>query len=170
MKLFHHCCWISFLSLLSACSFQTHPTVVQAVGPAPPEARLGSKAANQGYLVVYSAWSSFVDPGSVGHHSRYTVSSEDGTFKREIINHADRFDEGPVRLPLPAGSYQVTARSTHAGRVVVPVVIKERETTFVYLDGTAHPEAREDKHLTAVKLPNGEIVGWSANAGPTTSN
>jgi hypothetical protein len=89
---------------------------------------------------------------------------------KEVINYADRFDEGPIRLPLSAGSYHVTARSAHSGRVVVPVVIKARQTTFVCLDGSAHPEAPLDKEMNAVKLPNGEIVGWSATAGPTTAN
>jgi hypothetical protein len=80
---------------------------------------------NQGCLVVYSAWSNFVDQGSTGHHSRYTISSDDGTWSKEIINHVDRFDEGPIRLSLPAGSYHVRARSAHFGRVNVPVIVKE---------------------------------------------
>jgi hypothetical protein len=121
-------------------------------------------------LVVYSTWSSFVDPGSVGHHSRYTIKAENGNMPKEVINHADRFDEGPIRLPLTPGSYQVTARSAHAGRVVVPVVIKERETTFVYLDGTSHRQVSPDRQLNAVKLPDGEIVGWAANTGTAPAN
>lgn len=170
MKVFHRCCWISLVMVLSACSFRTNPTVLQTVGPAPAESSMNSKAAKQGYLVVYSAWSSFVDPGSVGHHSRYTVTADDGSLTREVINYADRFDEGPIRLPLPPGAYRVTARSAHAGRVVVPVIIKEREATFVYLDGSSHPQTTVARQENAVKLPDGEIVGWSANAGPPSAN
>src|SRR5690348_4606966 len=129
MKLLRHCCWISLLTLVSGCSFQAKPTELQAVGPAPAHASVNSTTATRGYLIVYSAWSSFVDPGSVGHHSRYTVTADAGSLTKEIINYADRFDEGPVRLPLPPGAYHVTARSAHSGRVVVPVIIKERETT-----------------------------------------
>jgi len=169
MKVAHLCTWIASLIFGSGCSFHSKPTVLEAVGPAPSGLTENSKASNQGYLVVYSAWSSFVDPGSVGHHSRYSVSADDGSFTKEIINHADRFDEGPIRLPLGPGSYHVTARSSHAGRVVVPVVIKKRETTSVYLDGSS-PRGASNQELHAVKLPDGEIVGWSANAEPTTSN
>src|SRR5579859_1892443 len=115
MKVLNRCGWISFLIILSACSFQPQPTTLHAMGPAPPRAGASSKTDNHGYLVVYSAWSSFVDPGFVGHHSRYTVSAQDGSFKKEIINYADRFDEGPIRLPLPPGAYQVTARAARAG-------------------------------------------------------
>ena len=169
MKVRHLRTLIVSVTFISGCSFHSKPTVLEPVAPAPPGLTENSKASNEGYLVVYSAWSSFVDPGSVGHHSRYTISADDGTLTREIINHADRFDEGPIRLPLGPGSYHVTARSAHAGRVVVPVVIKKRETTSVYLDGSS-PRGRSNQELHAVKLPNGEIVGWSANAGPTTSN
>jgi hypothetical protein len=82
----------------------------------------------------------------------------------------DRFDEGPIRLPLPPGSYHVTARSAHSGKVIIPVVIKERQTTFVYLDGSSHSGAPSASEVSAVKLPNGEIVGWSATQEATTAN
>jgi hypothetical protein len=149
------------LCLLPACSFHPNQAVLQPVGP-PPQANLNPE--HEGYLVVYSAWSNFVDQGSIGHHSRYTIASDDGKVSREIINHTDRFDEGPVRLALAPGSYRVRARSAHFGRVNVPVLIKERETTFVYLDGSSHPEAPSARQSNAVKLPDGEIVGWSTTA------
>src|ERR1051326_2438107 len=161
MKVLGRCRWVSFLGLLSACSFHPAPVLLQPVGPVPPESSAGPPARNEGYLVVYSAWSSFVDLGSVGHHSRYTIRANDQAQPREIINHADRFDEGPIRLSLAPGSYHVTARATHAGRVVVPVVIKPQETTFVYLDGS-NPQQAGDNRLNAVQLPDGEIVGWAA--------
>jgi hypothetical protein len=162
-----YCLSAGFLILLSACSFHPTPAVVEPVGPAP---RVNPRVAHEGYLVVYSAWSSFVDQGFVGHHSRYTLSPDNGTPSREILNYVDRFDEGPIHLPLAPGSYHVTARSAHSGKVVVPVVIKERQTTFVYLDGSPHPEAPSNKEASAVKLPNGEIVGWSATQEATTAN
>ena len=81
---------------------------------------------------------------------------------REVINHVDRFDEGPIQLPLSPGAYHVSARSAHYGRVSVPVVIEPRRTTIVYLDGRAHPEETAAEKASAVRLPNGEIVGWSS--------
>lgn len=153
------------LLLLPACSFQPKQAVVQPVGPAP---RVNVNSDHEGYLVVYSAWSNFVDQGSTGHHSRYTISSDDGKLLKEVINHTDRFDEGPLRVPLPTGCYHVRARSAHFGRVNVPVIIQERQTTFVYLDGSSHPEAPSSQQNNAVKLPDGEIVGWSTTLATAT--
>jgi hypothetical protein len=119
--------------------------------------------------MVYSAWSNFVDQGSIGHHSRYTVTSEDKALSKVVINHVDRFDEGPIYLPLPSGSYQVRARSAHFGRVNVPVVINDGQTTFVYLDGSAHSEAPHAHQSNAVTLPDGEIVGWSATVAKNSA-
>lgn len=149
---------IALMLLLAACSSQSKQTILEPVGPAP---RAGDLPDNRGYLVVYSAWSNFVDQGSTGHHSRYTINADDGTLSREVINHVDRFDEGPVQLPLAPGSYHIRARSAHFGRVNVPVNIQARQTTFVYLDGNRHPEAPPAGQNSAVKLPDGEIVGWS---------
>ena len=129
----------------------------------------GAVADNAGFLVVYSAWSNFVDQGSTGHHSRYTITSDDGKISRVVINHADRFDEGPLRLALAPGSYHVSARSAHFGRVSVPVLIQQRQTTNVYLDGSAHHEAPADRQRDAVKLPDGEIVGWSTTVANNSS-
>jgi hypothetical protein len=146
------------LLLLPACSSPPRQAVLQPVGPAP---QASVPADGEGYLVVYSAWSHFVDPGSTGHHSRYILSSDAGAVSREIINHVDRFDEGPIKLPLAPGSYHVSAHSAHFGRVSVPIVVKERQTTVVYLDGLSHPTAAGAQTNT-VRLPDGEIIGWSA--------
>jgi hypothetical protein len=149
---------IAFLVLMPACSFHSQPAVLPTVGPAPARA---SAPEADGFLVVYSAWSNFVDQGSTGHHSRYIVSSEDGRTRREVINHIDRFDEGPIRLPLASGGYRVSARSARFGRVTVPVVIQPRQTTSVYLDGSSHPQVHADQGSEVVRLPDGEVVGWS---------
>jgi hypothetical protein len=149
------------LIFLPAC--RSHPPLgnLPPVGPAPTE---GAKQEGQGYLVVYSAWSNFVDQGSIGHHSRINLSSEDGSNSRDILNYADRFDEGPIRIPLAPGAYRVRARSAHFGKVTVPVVIRPRQTTFVSLDGGSHADAPPPQAADVVRLPNGEVVGWSASA------
>ena len=148
------------LTAVPACTSPRNPAVLQPVGPAPTDQ---ARHQTDGYLVVYSAWSNFVDQGSTPHHSRYVIAPDDRSAPREIINHVDRFDEGPIRVPLSPGSYRVKARSAHFGRVTVPVVIKPRQTTFVYLDGALHVNASSGEQATAVKLPDGEVVGWSAN-------
>jgi len=101
----------------------------------------------------------------VDHHSRYTVTSDDGKINRVIINHADRFDEGPIRVPLGAGSYKVSALSAHSGRVLVPVIIAPQQTTYVYLDGQTRPKLAADLHANLVKLPDGQVVGWAVSSG-----
>ncbi len=145
--------------LLSACSFRQNQEVLSPVGPAPAGP---VNHDSDGYLIVYSAWSNFVDQGSTAHHSRYVLTADDRAVSHEIINHVDRFDEGPLRVPLAPGSYHVKARSAHFGRVTVPVIIKPRQTTVVYLDGSRHPDLPAGQQASAVKLPDGEIVGWSS--------
>ncbi len=149
---------LAILFSLAACASRPQQAVVEPVGPAP---RAESIPGSDGLLVVYSAWSNFVDPGSTAHHSRYTITSDDGKISREVINHVDRFDEGPIQLSLVPGTYHVKARSAHFGRVDVPVLIQQHQTTYVYLDGSARPDSRLSQQTSAVKLPDGEIVGWS---------
>jgi hypothetical protein len=43
-------------------------------------------------------------------------------------------------------------------------MIKEHQTTLVYLDGLSHPDMPLTQTTNLVRLPNGQIVGWSANA------
>lgn len=157
----------ALLFLLLGCSFHPKQAVLQPVGPAP---QVSVNPDKEGAVVVYSAWSNFVEQGSTGHHCRYTIASDDGKMSKEVINHTDRFDEGPIRLPLPAGTYHVRARSAHFGRLDVPVIIKERQTTFVYLDGSSHPEAPSAQQTNAVRLPDGEFVGWSATVATSTAH
>jgi hypothetical protein len=157
----------SLLVLFSACATHKQQAVLEPIGPA-PQANINQDT--DGYLVVYSAWSNFVDQGSTGHHSRYIIKSDDGKFSREVINHVDRFDEGPIQLSVAPGAYHVSARSAHFGRVNIPVVIHRRQTTFVYLDGSSHRNAPSDAQKDAVKLPNGEIVGWSATVAESTGH
>ena len=149
----------SIAILFCSCALHSNPVALQTVGPAPTAK---SDFGNEGYLVVYSAWSAFVNPDESNHHSRYYLASEDGGSKKEVINHADRFDTGPVRLSLKPGSYRVTARAIHSQLVDIPVVIKERQTTFIYLDGMSHSSAPAGTD-PAVKLPGGQVAGWAAN-------
>jgi hypothetical protein len=151
------------VALLSACANQGTPVAVQAVGPAPREEAAGSR---EGFLVVYSAWGIVNEnKAPVDHHSRYTIMSDDGKMSHVVINHIDRFDEGPIRVPLPAGPYKVSALSAHSGRVIVPVIIAPRQTTYVYLDGQTRPNLAAGQQADVVKLPNGDVVGWAVSAG-----
>lgn len=152
----------ALLALLPACTTPSTPMALQAVGPAPREEANG---AQEGYLMVYSAWGIVNEnKAPVDHHSRYTVMSEDGKMNRVIINHVDRFDEGPLRVALAAGAYKVSALSAHSGRVIVPVIIAPQQTTYVYLDGQSRPKPVGDEPADLVKLPDGQVVGWAVRS------
>src|SRR5277367_4458772 len=152
------CCAMAVF--MSSCTLEKAPVaVVQPVGPAPHE---DANAAQTGYLMVYSAWGLVNEnKAPVDHHSRYTLTSDDGKINRVVINHIDRFDEGPIRLPLKAGMYKVSALSAHSGRVIVPIRIEPRQTTYVYLDGQVRPNLSANESADVVRLPDGQIVGWA---------
>ena len=163
MTRIHYSCCLSLLLFLQACAFHPSPPLaLQPVGPAPVST---AAAPTGGTLLVYSALERFGDPRYVTPHSSYSVSTDDGKPVEQVPNHTDRFDEGPDPVLLAPGSYVVTAESAHFGRVALPVNIKAHQTTTVYLDGYPHPGAPSGRD--AVKLPDGEIVGWSVNGGAT---
>src|SRR5262245_57274221 len=118
------------LTLLPACSFHASPVAtLPAVGPVPHVAANSSK---NGYLVVYSAWELFDFQNSrFDRHSDFNLLSTDGKLIQKVQNYNDRYDENPVRVQLVPGSYKVSARSARSGRVTVPVIIQEGETTCV---------------------------------------
>ncbi|EEF61568.1 hypothetical protein [Pedosphaera parvula] len=161
MKYLNRWLWLSSLTLLPACAFHAAPVASLApVGPAP---HVASKASKEGYLLVYSAWEPFrLQDSRFDRHSNYKLLSSDGRTVQNIKNCIDRFDDNPVCVALVPGSYQVSARSAHSGRVTVPVLIQEGETTCVYLDGSNQPQTAPAADSTLVKLPNGQVVGWAA--------
>jgi len=67
-------------------------------------------------------------------HSGYRVNDADGKTIRYVQNHLSDMDESPDQVNLPAGSYQIVARSSWAGQVVLPVVIEDGKTTVLHLD------------------------------------
>jgi Tfp pilus assembly protein PilX len=157
MNAVYPCVCAAILTVLSACSSHPKQVVVEPVGQT---TSTSSNAAKVGYLVVYSAWSNLGD--SVAHHSRYTIRAVTGDFSKEVINHLDTFDEGPIRVPLAPGAYQVTARAARLGTVLVPIVIQERKTTYVHLEGPPQSDKTLVEGTDVVKLPSGEVVGWIA--------
>ena len=159
MSLFACCFAAILLCLASGCAFNPSPLALPAVGPEPAA---DASSTGTGILVVYSAW----DPLANRYrreHSDYKILTPDGALLRRVNNAICLDDDDPVRIGLPAGRYQVSAMSQNAGRVLVPVQISAGRTTFVRLDGydSLRPSTVGDHPV--VKLPNGEIVGWTAN-------
>jgi hypothetical protein len=152
---------VGIAASLSACAaFDGKPLVLPTVGPAPLET---PAAKGQGFLAVYSAWS--YDANFFNRPTDYILISDDGKMDRPIRNQSEAFDQRPALVALPAGRYQVIARSETFGRIKVPVLIQESRTTFVYLDIITQPRVAGAETNKLVRLPDGSIVGWAAEAG-----
>ncbi len=94
-------------------------------------------------------------------HSDYKILAADGKLLRTVHNDSGTIFQDPARVDLPAGQYQVVARANGYGNVTVPVVIEAHRTTMLHLDGDAAwtPGAAFNQN-NAVRLPDGQIVGW----------
>jgi hypothetical protein len=136
--------------------------VTEAVGPSSSVAR---QHLSGGSLIVYSAWDG-LDTLDVGHlkHTPYAILSENGVRVERVRNRCGSFDQDAMVVHLPAGSYRVEAKASSFGSVVVPIQIKEGQTTVVYLDGTTKLKGVDPSESDFVKLPNGQIVGWHSTA------
>ena len=70
----------------------------------------------------------------------------------------------PVTLPLPVGEYQVSSFVPGLGQTTVPVHIKTGRTTTLHLDGSANRPKKLVPAENLVKLPDGDVAGWRADA------
>jgi hypothetical protein len=122
-----------------------------------------------GSLIVYSAWDRF-DTLDAEHlkHTSYTVSSEQGTQVIHVRNRQGSFEGDPQAVSLAPGRYWIEARATNVGPLKLLVVIRQGETTVVYLDGTTGPTAAAAPGTNWVRQPSGLIVGWSDQGNEPT--
>ena len=166
--------WLSGNLLLLAASCATEPHLAVApVGPAPSAgSHQGHALFGTGSLEVYSA----TETRHVGQltqyypHTDYVIYGSDGKFFTWVKNAAGNTDETPAVVRLPAGSYTVQAEDDDYGRVRVPVVIENGQTTAVYLEPNWSPLINQKDTGNFVRLPNGWIVGWrAADASPPTT-
>jgi hypothetical protein len=148
-------------ALLSGCASDRHGLVLDAVGPLP--APLGAPSCN-GTLVVFSAFEQGEDlnaPDYRRQHTNYRILSADGKAIQTVHNDSGTLAEGPKPVELPAGTYRVVARANGYGEVTVPVVIRANQATTVHLEGGfSWPKRKDLATSDAVRLPDGEIVGW----------
>jgi hypothetical protein len=149
--------------LISTGCAHTQGIVLQQVGPAPitQYKKANADSAKQGSLVVYSAWQKTgTDDPEHDHHSSYDILKGDAVL-RHVRNYFNPMLEEPIKVPLPAGNYQVRARAQGYGYVSVPVVIEAGRVTKVCLDGTGGAELAQAPISEQVRLPDGRIVGWA---------
>jgi hypothetical protein len=116
--------------------------------------------------VVYSATGRGAHFSSLPYHvfySDYEVHTDDGKLLRKVHNDSGSSINGPQRIGLTAGSYRVVARANGYGTITVPVVIRPSQTTTVHLEGGGW-NSETPVPSEPVRLPRGEIAGWSADA------
>jgi hypothetical protein len=95
-------------------------------------------------------------------YTPYVVNDLDGQQVKAVVNRVGSMDQHPMRVPLPEGRYIVVAASEAFGRVRVPVVIRARQLTQVFLTHEGlrtHPNLPDSE---CVRLPNGTVVGRRA--------
>ena len=139
--------------------------VLDTAGPMP--AQNAAKSPGFGTLLVYSANKVNADFNSPDpnrrEYSDYKILSADGKLVRNVRNVTRDIFEGPVPVELPTGKYLVVARSNGYGLVTVPVIIEAKQSTVLHLDGfDTWPDQSLFNKDNAVRLPDGEVVGWKA--------
>ena len=151
-------------ALLCGCASPRQGIVLAPVGPPPHSAQSRS---GSGVLIVFSALSAAPNFQSSPYHRTYTdyrVLSADGSeLVQEVRNDTGKLLEGPNRVELPVGRYQILARANGYGNVTVPVVIRANQVTTLHLEGSPWwSKSSGILEANPVRLPNGEIVGWRA--------
>jgi len=119
-----------------------------------------------GTLIVYSAYAVNADFSPRDpyrpEYSDYEIYAT-GKLLRRVHNDSGTLLQDPALVELPAGDYRVVAKANGCGKVTVPVIIRARRCTVVHLEGGASwPDRRVFNQTSAVRLPDGQVVGWRA--------
>ena len=151
--------------LLAGCATSHNGMVLDSVGPDP--ASTVNPAVPDGSLLVYSAYEVNADFSSRDtrrpEYSDYRILTADGQLQQVVHNNSGTILQRPAQVGLPAGNYRVVAQANGYGSVTIPVTIVAGETTFVHLQGgVAWPDHPAFDQSNAVRLPDGEVVGWKS--------
>jgi hypothetical protein len=154
-------------ALLAGCSGMNSGLVLDTAGPMP--AQIAPAGSGSGALIVYSAGKVNADFNSRDpnrqEYSGYKILNSDKKLVEHVHNVTDDIFEAPVSVELPPGKYFVVARSNGYGVVTVPVIIASGQHTLLHLDGKdAWPDESLFNQSNAVRLPDGEIVGWKSGS------
>ncbi len=144
--------------LLAGCATPSPYVVSERVGS---ELRTETASEPRGTLVVYSAWDIYPGGESDNRYREDYVLQWPEARVQKVRNHVGTFDEGPVAVSLPPGTYQVKARAIGHGRVTASVVIEAGRTTSLWLDGSMPKEATNSA-AGLIRLPGGQIIGWKS--------
>ncbi|HWH70085.1 MAG TPA: hypothetical protein VNT26_11920 [Candidatus Sulfotelmatobacter sp.] len=157
--------------LLAGCASNKPELALAPVGPPAFGAAPGQP---NGSLVVFSAYDSLAHfsslPGRL-FYTDYNIYSADGKLLQRVHNDNGSSMEGPRKVHLPPGQYRVMARANGYGQVSVPVVIGAHQVTTVHLEGDGRWRGNQPGTPTnPVRLPDGQIVGWRAEAQDTAES
>ncbi|MGO8838652.1 MAG: hypothetical protein ACLQAH_11725 [Limisphaerales bacterium] len=161
-------CGLAIAAWLSGCASDRSGLVLDPVGPPPGQSSTTSSSTN-GTLVVYSAYD--VDANWNARdprrpvYSNYKIFFPDGNLLRAVHNDSGTMLQDAKPVELPRGKYRVVARANGYGRVTIPVVIEACQTTVLHLEGGGSwSNEAEFNQTNAVRLPDGQIVGWRTTA------
>jgi hypothetical protein len=158
-------CVLAIGTLLSGCASERNRLVLDPVGPGSPQP--SSVNSLNGTLVVYSAY----DVGANWNardprrpvYSDYKIFSWDGNLLRAVHNDSGTMLQDAMPVELPRGKYRVVASANGYGRVTIPVVIEASQTTVLHLEGGGSwSNEAAFNQANAVRLPDGQVVGWRA--------
>ena len=153
---------IAASALLSGCATGNGLTL-DTVGPPLPQPPAVSST--NGTLMVYSAYRRSIDFNSLDpyrpEYSDYKIFTTDGKLLQRVHNNSDTILQGPVSVELQPGKYNVIARANSYGYVTIPVIIETQQNTILHLEGGfSWPNESAFNQTNAVRLPNGQIIGW----------
>jgi hypothetical protein len=152
------------VALAAGCVSRQTGLVLDPIGPPSPQS---AGAGPNGTLVVFSAFdphADFNDLPYLRHYTDYKITYQDGKPVQTVHNDSPPLLEGPRRVQLPVGAYNVVARANGYGVVTVPVVIRPGQVTTVHLEGGSSWQSRSQLgQSNPVRLPDGEIAGWRAS-------
>jgi hypothetical protein len=164
--------YLSMLTVIgffwSGCAGAGSGLALDTVGPGPNP--IVSTNAGSGTLTVFSAYKVNADFNSTDpnrlEYSDYRILNADRKAIKWVHNVANNYLQEPVRVELAAGKYFVAARSNGYGILVIPVIIAANQNTVIRLNGVdSWPDASVFNSSNAVRLPDGEIVGWKYASG-----
>jgi hypothetical protein len=165
MKTFFTLIAIAVGALLSGCATGKNGLALDTVGPPPFQPVETSSTLSDGTLVVYSAYkrnADFNNPDPYHwEHSDFGIFSTDGKLLQKVHNISNNALRDVVPVALPPGRYNVVARANGYGYVTVPVMIVAQQNTILHLEGGGFwPDESAFNQTNAVRLPDGQIIGW----------
>jgi hypothetical protein len=168
MKTYFTSTAILAVALLSGCATGKNGLVLDTVGP-PFQPAASNSTLTNGTLVVYSAFRRNADFNALDpnrpEYSDYKIFDTDGKLLQRVHNNSGTILQDAVPVELSPGKYNVVARANGYGYVTIPVMIVAQQDTILHLEGGGFwPNESAFNQTNAVRLPDGQIVGWKAAA------